>query len=207
MPGTFVLQQDTLSSLLLSTQVYKWVPGRMRMLFVAWCGMCAPLKWHLARMLPRELSRYTISAGLILNPVTGVIIYCKALWVVSHTRKALYKNQLLYYCLFDCSPNPWYTVVSTTYPRIDVGRLSTEIEHFKNRENTPAKPQTKGSPDVTCYKTRIKEWEKHGKRKCLQLLIISIKYSRWGHAITHFITGLKWWLIVHVPMQRQMNTI
>ena len=29
MPGTFVLQQDTLSTLLLSTQVYKWVPGRM----------------------------------------------------------------------------------------------------------------------------------------------------------------------------------
>ena len=31
----FVLQQDTLSTLLLSTQVYKWVPGRMRTLFVA----------------------------------------------------------------------------------------------------------------------------------------------------------------------------
>ena len=29
MPGTFVLQQDTLSTLLLSTQVYKWVPSRM----------------------------------------------------------------------------------------------------------------------------------------------------------------------------------
>ena len=29
MHGTFVLQQDTLSTLLLSTQVYKWVPGRM----------------------------------------------------------------------------------------------------------------------------------------------------------------------------------
>ena len=43
MPGSFVLQQDTLSTLLLSTQVYKWVPGRMRMLFVAWCGMCVPL--------------------------------------------------------------------------------------------------------------------------------------------------------------------
>ena len=31
----FVLQQDTLSTLLLSTQVYKWVPGRMQTLFVA----------------------------------------------------------------------------------------------------------------------------------------------------------------------------
>ena len=30
MPGTFVLQQDTLSTLLLSTQVYKWGPGRMQ---------------------------------------------------------------------------------------------------------------------------------------------------------------------------------
>ena len=57
--------------------------------------MCAPLKWRLARMLPRELRRCTMSAGLILNPVTGVIIHCKALWVVSHTREALYKNQLL----------------------------------------------------------------------------------------------------------------
>ena len=46
-------------------------------------------------MLPRELRRCTLSAGLILNTVTGVIIHCKALWVVSHTRKALYKNQLL----------------------------------------------------------------------------------------------------------------
>ena len=91
----FVLQQDTLFTLLLSAQVYKWAPGRMRKLFVAWCGMCVPLKWRLARMLPRELRRCTLSAGLILNPVTGVIIHCKALWVVSHTRKALYKNQLL----------------------------------------------------------------------------------------------------------------
>ena len=46
-------------------------------------------------MLPRELRRCTMSAGLIMNPVTGVIIHCIALWVVSHTRKALYKNQLL----------------------------------------------------------------------------------------------------------------
>ena len=91
----FVLQQDTFSTLLLSTQVYKWVPGRMPKLFVAWFGMWAPLKWHLARMLPRELRWCTLSAGLILNPVTGVIIHCKALCVVFHTRKALYKNQFI----------------------------------------------------------------------------------------------------------------
>ena len=42
MPGTFVLQQDIFSTVLLSTQVYKWVCGRMQMLFVAWYGMCAP---------------------------------------------------------------------------------------------------------------------------------------------------------------------
>ena len=89
-PGTCVLQQDTLSTLLLSTQVYKWVPGRMRTLFVAWFGMYAPLKWRLARMLLRELRRCTMSAGLILNPMTGVIIHCKTLWVVYHTKKALY---------------------------------------------------------------------------------------------------------------------
>ena len=39
MSGTFVFQQDTLSTLLLSTQVYKWVPGRMRTL------LCC-LMWH-----------------------------------------------------------------------------------------------------------------------------------------------------------------
>ena len=39
--------------------------------FVAWCGMCAPLKWCLARMLPRELRMCTLSAGLILNPMMG----------------------------------------------------------------------------------------------------------------------------------------
>ena len=67
MPGTFVLQQDTLCTLLLSTQVYKWVPGRIRTLFVAWCGMCVPLKWRLAWMLPGELRRCMMSAGLMLN--------------------------------------------------------------------------------------------------------------------------------------------
>ena len=69
-PGTFVLQQDTLSTLLLSTHVYKWVPGRMRTLIcrLIWCAL---IKWCLARMLPRELRRCTLSAGLILNPMTG----------------------------------------------------------------------------------------------------------------------------------------
>ena len=33
--GTLVLQQDTLSILLLSTQVHKWVPDRLRTSFVA----------------------------------------------------------------------------------------------------------------------------------------------------------------------------
>ena len=42
MPDTFVLQQGTLSTLLLSTQVYKWVPGRMRTLL--W------LSWHYVRL-------------------------------------------------------------------------------------------------------------------------------------------------------------
>ena len=63
-------------------------------------------------MLPRELRRCTMSAGLILNPVTGVIIHCKALWVVSHTRKALYKNQLLVLLLF---PALFWTL--TTFER------------------------------------------------------------------------------------------
>ena len=43
-------------------------------------NFCVPLKWRLARMLPRELRWCTMRAGLILNPVTGVIIQCKALY-------------------------------------------------------------------------------------------------------------------------------
>ena len=44
--------------------------------FVAWCGMCAPQKWCLARMLPRELRRCTLSAGLILNPMMFFFFNC-----------------------------------------------------------------------------------------------------------------------------------
>ena len=47
------------------------IPSRMRTLFFNWCGMCAPLKWRLARMLPKELRRCTMSAGLMFNSVTG----------------------------------------------------------------------------------------------------------------------------------------
>ena len=57
MPGTCVLQQDTLSTLLLSTQVYKWVPGRMQTLFVAWCGMCAPLKCAPGQNAPHRVEK------------------------------------------------------------------------------------------------------------------------------------------------------
>ena len=45
--------------------------------------------------IPASTCQLKHCAGLILNPVTGVIRHCRALWVVSHTRKALYKNQLL----------------------------------------------------------------------------------------------------------------
>ena len=44
-----------LSLLLLSTQVYKWVPGRMRTLFqTVWIGTVAPVKWRLVRILLME---------------------------------------------------------------------------------------------------------------------------------------------------------
>ena len=39
LPGIYVLQQGILSALLLSTQEYKWVPGRMRALLYS-------LIWH-----------------------------------------------------------------------------------------------------------------------------------------------------------------
>ena len=37
------------------------------------------IKWQLAGMLPREWKKCTLSAELILNPMTGVIIHCEAL--------------------------------------------------------------------------------------------------------------------------------
>ena len=73
-------------TLLLLTQVYKWVPGRMRTLSVIWFGMCDCLcLLHLARMLSRELRRCTMSAGLILNPVNGGINPLKTIWFCYNT--------------------------------------------------------------------------------------------------------------------------
>ena len=93
---------------MLSTQLYKWVPGRMRTLFVAWCGMCAPLKWRLARMLPGSWEGALWVQDWYWIQWPGVIIQCKAFWViVYHTRKALYKNQLLYYyCYYSVGSSP-----------------------------------------------------------------------------------------------------
>ena len=42
-------------------------------------ALCALIKWRLAGMLPREWRKCTLSAELILNPMTGVIIHCEAL--------------------------------------------------------------------------------------------------------------------------------
>ena len=73
MPGTFVLQQDILSALLLSTQVYKWVPSRMRTLFICrliWY-VCAPEVAH-GQNTPQGVEKvHYMSTGLILNPMTG----------------------------------------------------------------------------------------------------------------------------------------
>ena len=48
-----------------------------------------PVVWQTSPFMT-HISSCTLSARLVLNPVTGVIV----LWVVFHTRKALYKNQL-----------------------------------------------------------------------------------------------------------------
>ena len=47
------------------------------------------------QIAPQGVERCTMSGGLILNPMTGLIIYYKVHWVVPYNRKALYKNQLL----------------------------------------------------------------------------------------------------------------
>ena len=52
---------------------------------IVWCGAwpeCSPGSWEVW---------CTMSAGLILSPVPGIIIHCKALWVVPHTIKTLYR--------------------------------------------------------------------------------------------------------------------
>ena len=51
-------------------------------------ALCTPVKWRLARMLPREWRKCTLSAELILNPMT----LSSALIIIG---KALYKNWLL----------------------------------------------------------------------------------------------------------------
>ena len=38
-------------------------------------ALCAPVKWRLAGMLPREWKKCTPSAELILNPMTGVTMH------------------------------------------------------------------------------------------------------------------------------------
>ena len=56
-PGTFVLQQDISFVLLLSTQVYKWVPGRMSHVY----DYSINVRYFmaaLAGMLPREWRKY-----------------------------------------------------------------------------------------------------------------------------------------------------
>ena len=97
--GTFCPSARHIATLLLSTQVYKWVTGRMRKLFVAWLGMWAPLKWRLARMLRKELRWCTLSAGLILESSdrSNNTLQCKALWVVFHTIEKHYIRTSYYY--------------------------------------------------------------------------------------------------------------
>ena len=40
-----------------------------------WTSKCAPVKWRLAGMLPREWKMCTHCVRVSLNPMTGVIIY------------------------------------------------------------------------------------------------------------------------------------
>ena len=47
--------------------------------YCGWVGIRAPLQWPLTGMLPREWKKYAVSAELILNPMTGVIIHWSTL--------------------------------------------------------------------------------------------------------------------------------
>ena len=94
MPGTFVLQQDTLSTLLLSTQAYKWVSGRMWSI----CCVCICLNattGSSARNAPLGVEIVHCKCGLKLYPTTGVIIVCCALnilagWICAHYKCSYY---------------------------------------------------------------------------------------------------------------------
>ena len=98
MPGTFVLQQDTLSTLLLSTQVYKRVPGRMwRICCVNYAFAWTPRKAARQGMFHWEWNLCTLSAVLKLYPTTGVIIVWCALNTLAGCICAHYKCSYYYY--------------------------------------------------------------------------------------------------------------
>ena len=57
--------------------------------YCGWAGMCAPKKWQLAGMLPREWRKCTVSAESIQNPMTGVIIQCEGIALILVGKAAL----------------------------------------------------------------------------------------------------------------------
>ena len=64
-PCTFVLQQGNVSTLLLSTQVYKWRPGRMWQMIVCEFVSAIIIGWFTRQgMLPGEWKLCTVSAAL-----------------------------------------------------------------------------------------------------------------------------------------------
>ena len=87
--GTFVLQQGNLSTLLLSTQVYKWRPGRRWQIIVYEFASAIIGCYTRQGMLPGEWKLCTVSAALKMYPMTGVIIRCKRF---GPHGKSVYKN-------------------------------------------------------------------------------------------------------------------
>ena len=82
LPSSFIHQQDTLFTLLLSTQVYEWVPGRMRK-FCMFEFARAPLRGcHECKEYSPGSGNCAPSCGIEMNPMTGVIICCEALWAL-----------------------------------------------------------------------------------------------------------------------------
>ena len=85
--GTFVLQQGNLSTLLLSTQVYKWGPGRRWQIIVF--EFASAIIGCSARNAPCGVEIVHCKCGIEMYPMTGVIIRCKRF---GPHGKSAYKN-------------------------------------------------------------------------------------------------------------------
>ena len=112
-PCTFVLQQDNLSTLLLSTQVYKWGHGRMWRIIVVWiCQRRYDRLLYQAWNAPRGVE--------IVHCISAALKWCTASQIISLT------SQTIHLCLSTHQPGDTARDLSSPKPgpRYSGGRFS-----------------------------------------------------------------------------------